>query len=395
MLNMSYQRKTVVVVINLAKTSRRDFLAGFLDRCNRHSEWNIRIIQDPTDFTDEAVRKWLLDGVNGAIVLEDGQPGAEDALVDSGIPVIIVGAHVNHGLDRRQNVVHLRIDDEKIGEFAAASLASLGSFNSAAFIPSDGSDLWSDLRGHGFTNAFAKRRMKVVTYDESRDGTLGAFLESLKKPAAVFAACDQIAYVALSALEAPKATVPEQIALLGVDNDELICNSTRPRLSSIRPDHYEEGAVAQRELDSLMRVRKPRPPKTILCTRMTLFKRESMGPVVPAARLLSAALEFIDRQAVYGITPSDVADHLGISRRLLDLRFQELHEKSVAKAILDVKIKAVKDALETTHDKISTITRNCGFANVNYLKNLFRNRFGMGMREWRRNLAHTTLSAKP
>ena len=384
MPNMSYQRKTVVVIINLAKKSRRDFLSGFLDRCNRHSEWNIRIMQDPTDFTAEAVHRWLQDGTNGVIMLEDGQPGAETALVDSGIPVIIVGAHVTHGLDQRQNVVHLRIDDEKIGEFAAASLARLGSFNSAAFIPSSSSDLWSNLRGRGFTSAFAKRRINAVVYDKSREGTLQTFLESLKKPAAVLAACDQVAYVALGALAAPKATVPEQIVLLGVDNDELICNSTRPRLSSIRPDHYEEGAIAQRELDALMRVRKPRPPKTILCTRMTLFKRESMEPIVPAARLLSTALEFIDRQAVYGITPNDVANHLGISRRLLDLRFQELHEKSVAKTILDVKLKAVKDALETTHEKISTITRNCGFASVNHLKNLFRRRFGMGMREWRR-----------
>ena len=117
---------------------------------------------------------------------------------------------------------------------------------------------------------------------------------------------------------------------------------------------------------------------------MTLFKRESMEPIVPAARLLSSALEFIERQAAYGIKPNDVADHLGISRRLLDLRFRELHEMSVANTILDVKLKAVRNALETTHDKISTITRNCGFANANHLKNLFRRRFGMGMREWRR-----------
>ena len=376
----------MVVVIDLAKVSRRDFLSGLFDRCNRHSEWNIRIVQEQTEFTSDAVQRWIRDGVDGVIALEDGMPGAEEALTDSGIPVVAVGTRANLNLQRRQNTTCLRIDDEKIGEFAASSLAELGSFNSVAFLPSGESALWSDLRGQGFVNAFLRRRVQAVVYDERRDGSLGNFLESLNKPAAVLAACDHVAYVALGALEDSTSAVPGRIALLGVDNDELLCNSTRPRLSSIRPDHYEEGAIAQRELDSLMRARKPRPPKTILCSKMELFKRESIAPVVPAARLISTALDFIDRQATRGIVPADVAAHLGISRRLLDLRFRELHGKTVSQTILAVKLKAVREALETTSDRMSTIAKNCGFANPNHLKNVFKRNFGMGMREWRLNV---------
>ena len=381
------RRKLVVVVIDLAKVSRRDFLTGLFDRCNRHNDWNIRIIQERRDFTSDAVRTWLRDGVDGAIVLEDGMPGAAEALTSSGIPIVTVGTRADQNLMHRQNTVCLRIDDEKIGEFAAASLAELGSFNTAVFIPSGGEDLWSDLRGRGFVNAFLKRRIRAVMYDERRDGSMGAFLESLKKPAAVLAACDHVVYVALGALGNPASAVPGQIALLGVDNDELLCNSTRPRLSSIRPDHYEEGSIAQRELDSLMRARKPHPHKTILCAKMTLFKRESTAPMVPAARLMSNALDFIARQAVNGIAPGDVAAHLGISRRLLDLRFRELHGKTVSQTILAVKLQAVKEALEATNDRMSTIAKNCGFANPNHLKNVFKRNFGMNMREWRQRQA--------
>ena len=182
----------------------------------------------------------------------------------------------------------------------------------------------------------------------------------------------------------PVTLIPGKIALLGVDNDELLCNSTHPRLSSIRPDHYAEGAVAQRELEALMRARKPRPAKSLLCGRMEIVVRESTAPITPAARLMTHALEFIKRQAIHGIGPDDVADHLGISRRLLDLRFHELHSMSVARSILDVKLDAVKRLLAETDEYIVVISRKCGFPNPNHLKNVFAAKFGISMRDWRR-----------
>jgi DNA-binding LacI/PurR family transcriptional regulator len=129
------RRKLVVVVIDLAKVSRRDFLSGLFDRCNRRSECNIRIVQEQKEFTSDAVQRWIRDGVDGVIALEDGMPGAEEALTDSGIPVVAVGTRANQNLKQRQNTTCLRIDDERIGEFAASSLAELGSFNSVAFLP--------------------------------------------------------------------------------------------------------------------------------------------------------------------------------------------------------------------------------------------------------------------
>ena len=388
------KKKSVVVAVDLAKKSRRDFLSGLFDQCNKRSDWRIHILQSQSELTPEIVQGWPSTGIDGVIIVEDGAPGTEKALAKSSVPAVVVGSRAEYLQRRTSNVVFLRIDDEAIGTYAAEKLSGLGAFNSAAFIPAGDNSFWSELRWRGFRTGFARRNIPVHTYREKEHENIKSFLSALPKPAAVFAACDRIAYEAISSIHDAKAIVPESLAILGVDNDELLCNSTRPRLSSICPDHYAEGAIAHRELDALMRARKKHPAKSILCAHCELAARESTTPVVPAASLISRALEFIGRQATRGISPNDVAAYLGISRRLLDLRFHQLHKSTVSHEILRVKLEAVKRLLAETDRGIAAITRTCGFANANYLKNVFSEKFGMGMREWRRNHAPSTSDSK-
>ena len=121
---------------------------------------------------------------------------------------------------------------------------------------------------------------------------------------------------------------------------------------------------------------------------MALHERESTAAVVPAAHLIARACEFIGRNATRGITPSDVAAYLGISRRLLDLRFGQLSEASVARTIRAAKLKAVKRELRTSRKTLSALAKDCGFANANYLKRLFLAETGLtlsGYRQFRRS----------
>lgn len=225
--------------------------------------------------------------------------------------------------------------------------------------------------------------MTPITWNPDEHGELAGFLERLEKPIAVFAACDRIAAAALAELQEGKVPIPEQVAVLGVDDDRLICQSARPTLSSIRPGHYDEGVMAARKLNALMNARKPRSRQTILCTKMDLAERASTAFVAPAARLISTAREFIEQNAVRGITPNDVAHHLGISRRLLDLRFGELNDVSVSQMIRTTKLTALKAELLKSSERISIIGHRCGFANANYLKRIFLADTGLTMAAWR------------
>lgn len=383
--NRRTSRKSVVVAVDLAKKSRRDFLAGIFDRCNCGFDWSIRILQSSAELTPEIVRGWEVGGVDGVIITEDGVEGTERALAESCIPAVIVGSRRDWLNERKNNMVFLRIDDERLGAFAAEQLSKLGAFNSAAFMPSAPDDFWGELRERGFCAGMRKHKLDVCIYNEKVDGPISEFVERLPKPAAVFAASDKIAFSVISTLRNPETIIPGKVVLLGVDNDELLCNSVKPRLSSVNPDHYDEGRIAQRELESLMRARKPRQVKTILCSKMELVGRESTVNLSPSARILSRALDYISRHAVEGVTPDMVAEHTGISRRLLDLRFNELHSRTVAQCILEAKLDAVKYQLAETETPIGNIAQKCGFINSNHLKNIFRRYVGVSMRAFRKS----------
>ena len=376
--------KKVMLVADLSRASRRDFLSGFFAAVDTGFDWSIQLVQSPDAMDAKAaVRQRLADGLDGIVILEDWNPQARKELETGSVAIVAIGAHAGWFAKRKDQIAFLRIDDERIGAFAAQYFSRLGSYNSYVFLPSGPKDLWSRERERGFRDALEKHHAKPVTWDPVEHGTLAKFLKRLEKPIAVFAACDRIAADALAELKGSEMSVPEQVAVLGVDDDKLICQSARPALSSIRPGHYDEGVMAARKLNALMGVRKPKPRQTVLCDKLDLAERASTAFVAPAARLISAARAYIAENAVRGITPNDVAHHLGISRRLLDLRFGELNDVSVARMIRTAKLAALKTELLKSRDRLSVIGRRCGFANANYLKRIFLADTGLTMAEWR------------
>ena len=105
--------------------------------------------------------------------------------------------------------------------------------------------------------------------------------------------------------------------------------------------------------------------------------------VVDAAKLDEEADAAVDEHAFEGITAADVVARLHVSRSLADLRFREVTGTSILEAILARRLDEVKRLLRETNLRISEIAARCGYRDANYLKNLFKKRTGMSMREWR------------
>ena len=112
--------------------------------------------------------------------------------------------------------------------------------------------------------------------------------------------------------------------------------------------------------------------------------RESTPRLSLTEGLIARAKEFIDKHATDGISPGDVAVHLGVSRPLLDLRFRETQKTSVGRLITETKLSEVARKLRETRLSITTIQETCGFKNANALKNLFKRHYNMSMRDWRK-----------
>ena len=115
-----------------------------------------------------------------------------------------------------------------------------------------------------------------------------------------------------------------------------------------------------------------------------MIERESTAPVSPARALILRALAYIDAHATDDITVLDVVRHLGVSRSLAELRFRQFHSSTIAQAIRERRLGEVCKLLTKTRRPIATISKECSFKNVNHLKNIFRARFGMSMREFRK-----------
>ena len=374
----------IVISLNLSRASRRDILSGIFDAINQLGDWNVHIIQNPAELTAETVRSWERDGVDGVILAEKGLPDADPELTASKIPTVVLGAHGTWLRRRRQQITFTRINDLTIGKFAGREMIKLGSFASAAFLPSEDNGQWSRLRGRGFETVCRKSGLPVVTYDHAGGEGATEFIARLDKPAVVFAACDRVIINALGTRPHAVCGIPDRTVLLGVDDDRLLCESMRPRLSSIHPDHYGLGVRTAHELDALMRKRTPDVvPKKVFCAKATFVMRETTVPVAPVARLVQRAIDYIHRNACRGIKCNDVAEFLKVSRRLLDLRFCQYASRSVADEILETKLASVKQALETTDDSLTAIAANCGFCNRNHLKNVFKAKTGLSLSEWR------------
>ena len=385
--------RKVAVSLKLSDASWRDFLTGFFDYAKRKTHWDIHVVQS----TEELER--AAPGCHGIVTGIRPSSRVLAACAKDLTPLVAIGAEWK--LNRKGlAVAYIRNDNESIGRFCAQHFHSLGKFAAAGFVPSNDSDDWSAAREKGFLGDF--RAVEKSTFhpvaepgSDTDIAALAAWLTSLPKPAAVMAAWDMRAVHVLSACRLGHLKVPGQVAVIGVDNDPLLCDFTTPPLTSVAPDHILEGQLAAETIDRMMRrsatshisnastSRHLKTATRILNTAKKMVERESAKPISPVAALIAHALAFIDAHAAENIKTTDVVAALGVSRSLLDLRFREFHGETVASAITRRRLAEVKRQLADTGLSIRTISAKCGFSNPNHLKNLFKRRYGISMREWR------------
>ena len=393
-LNVKTRQRKILVAIPTNGPDGRLRVAGVLKYANTRTNWDLRIVSSRTAFTDAEVRELLVGGLDGCI-LAAYTPAVEEILKKR-IPTILALENMHEQIGERPNCLSVLMDNHEIGRLAAEHFKSLGRFASYAFIPAPPKIPWSLERKAAFFEN-ADKRSNFFEFPESefemvnmtgeagiqvRTEELVDFLKSLPRPAAVFAANDLLAVQVVKACRVAHIKVPTSLAVIGCDNDELLCQGEKPALTSILPGFEKAGFASARALDSLIRGKRPGAHE-LRIPGAALVPRASTTTLPPAVAVVNAAMDYIRKHATEGISTSDVIEQLHISRSLLDLRFRQLRNESVMDAILGIRLAAVRDRIEKTDRKFLTIGAECGFRNPDYLKRLFRKRFGMSMRTWR------------
>ena len=378
--------KNVWVGVELAFSSQRDILFGISDYAKRNAFWRLAIANGDRN----APCLWPTEPVPPDGIITTLPLSAEVADLD--IPIVVIGAREKWLGRRQRNLAFVRNDDWVIGNAAARKFVSSRLYASFGFVGSNIKTYCPQLREEGFRAGLEKRRARDIrSYDQKghMDGSsadmvlLGDWLENLPKPAAVFAVHDLRATHVIAAANERGLPIPDKLSVIGVDNDEVLCELTDPPLTSISPDHVQTGRLAAFALDALFK-KEAKIPQTRKVGGFEIVERDTTSSATPSGNLAKEAMAFIRQNFKSGISAEDVIRSVpGRSRRLVDARFREMYGCSLHEAILRVRYAELKRRLVRSKAPIGELMRSCGFSDLSNAKRLFKSRFGMSMREWR------------
>ena len=271
-------------------------------------------------------------------------------------------------------IVH---DSRATGLLAARELLSLGLDNFACFATISRQP-WVETRFECFAGELKKRGLSAIRYSK---GPIGDWLVSLPKPCGIFAADDLMAENIVAEAFARGLSIPNEIALVGCDDNPQICEHAEVSISSIRPDFPRCATLAVDALACAMGGETYAGES--IYGDIGVTRRASTRPVIGHPPQISAMLEHIRLNAFSGITAADVLNRFSGSRRSLEDRFRKATGRSILEEIQAVRLAEVERLLANPTVQIGSIAARTGYASENFLARLFKRTYGVTMSAWR------------
>ncbi len=280
------------------------------------------------------------------------------------------------------------VDSESVGKMAAEHFLGRGFKNFAYYGRDD--KYWSRERQESFSSAVNDAGLDVSGYNEThreelwekRQGELAAWIKSLPKPLALFACNDNGAQHVMQACRVSGLKVPDEVAILGVDNDELICNLSSPSISSVELNFERAGYESAELLDNLINGMETKRCDVIVAP-LGIKPRQSTDILAIEDEDVSAALRFIRDNFDRAIGVIDILDHVALSRRSLELRFRKALGRSINSEIRRVRVEYACKLLSETNIPIKQIALNLGYTDTTHIARYFRIEKGMSLQAYR------------
>jgi LacI family transcriptional regulator len=383
--------RRVILLIESSRAYGRGCLVGIGAYLRDHGPWQIlHWERGPSDELPALARRWRC---NGIITRIENEKTAR-AVARLGAPVVdLRGAHppVRGAM--------LDTDPEACARLAADHFLDRG-FRHFGYCGYPGVN-FSDHRCEHFVRYLEALGRKVAVFTPSgrRTGvkdtrireTSGEMAEPLidqwlneqPRPLAVFACNDVRGRQVLAACARIGAVVPEEVAVLGVDNDEVICSLSLPPLSSIKPDTFQIGYEGAAILDAMMSGSSA-PVQPILIAPQGIVVRRSSDVLALEDAELVVALRFIRDHACEGITIGQILQHVALSRATLERRFQRVLGRSPKAEIERVRLVRARRLLAETPYKLHRVARMIGYHTAAQFAVAFKRQTGLTPGQYRR-----------
>ena len=365
----------VALLIETSNAYARGLLHGIYTWIRENHPWSIYLAEHGRG--DEApswLKKWDGDGIIARIE----NRAIASTLAKLSLPIVDVSA-----ARLLPHLPYCETDDAGIAALASTHLLERG-FRSFGYCGDDRFP-WSKLRGAAFTDAITKAGYPISEFkvpddldagDDAVTDAIGAWIESIPQPAAIFCCYDLRGRQVLDACRRRNVHVPDQVAVLSADNDELLCNLAHPPLSSVIPNTLRTGYEAAALLDRMMSG-KAVGPEAHLIEPLGIATRQSTDVLAVEDGPVAHAVRFIRSHACQGICVDDVVKDSGLSRRMLENRFKRLLGRSPHEEIVRVQILRVKELLGETDLPLAEIADRAGFRYVEYLSAVFKSKTGL------------------
>lgn len=383
MVKSPSRRPAVALLIETSNAYARGILEGVISFIGQHHPWSIYLPeQERGAKPPNWLRNWRGNGIIARIETDD----IATAVRRLKVPVVDVSA-ARHLTD----IPWVETDDQAIAELAANHLIERG-FRELAFCGESDFN-WSNWRQEHFARRVIAAGCNfhlhnstpkdAVHFSWARERQrLASWVRQLPKPVGIMACYDIKAQQLLDVCRDIDVAVPEEVAVIGVDNDSLLCDLANPPLSSVTPDAQRSGYEAARLLAAMMRGENV-PAVAHLIEPLGVATRQSTNILAIDDPHVAKALRYIREHVFDGINVADVVRATGITRRILESRFLEIIGRSPHDEIVRLRIARVGQLLVQTDLTIQEIARRTGYEYVEYLSAAFKKETGYSPRAFR------------
>ncbi|MEI6467322.1 MAG: DNA-binding transcriptional regulator [Verrucomicrobiota bacterium] len=370
---VTVRQRQVAILIETSNAYARGLLQGVVHYIREHRPWSFHLMEQGRG---DDPPPWLAGWDGDGIIARIETPRIARAVVRTGLPAVdLSAARLVPALP------WVETNDEEIARLAADHLLERG-FTRFAFC-GDARFNWSVWRETQFVARLRAAGHDCVCYRPTalagdvaaEAGNLARWLRELPKPVGLMACYDIRGQQVLDACRSAGLAVPDEVAVIGVDNDTLLCELASPPLSSVIPNAHGAGYAAAALLDRLMAGKRVAATAHLIAP-LGLAERQSTDVLAVDDREVARAVRFIREHACEGINVGDVLRTVPLSRRVLEQRFQRLLGHTPREEILHVRLNRVKQLLAETDLPLYLVAERTGFEHVEYLSVLFKRETG-------------------